>query len=449
MTNHSSVPEVGAEPAGRHDQNMTGEMAPTHETFGDPAEASGASPAATSRGPDHVVSPLIETPAPDRRLRVVMLLNGRSAFEPAWADAAATRVDLVRISIASEAGGAPTALPYLKRVPEPADSFQLASGPSPANARTVRGFAARVVRQRRVKRRLVRSLRLLQAHHGPFDLLHGHFSASAPTIIRGARALGVPYVITEHSSSYSGRNPNNRLSRRGLTRTRRACAGAGAVIPVSKELELAMRAHGVVAAFQVIPNPVDTRLFSAPDVLPGEATIELACVARLDQVKGHDLLLEAIASLRDTLPQLRLTLIGGGPLRDQLEAQARRLGLDGVVSFDGGLPPDAVAQKLRASHAFVLASRWENLSVAALEACATGLPCVLSRVGGLSEIDAEGITLVEPDDLTGLTRAIHATVTHLPDLGTRRRRAELARARYSVEAVGSRLDQIYRRVLGC
>ena len=376
-----------------------------------------------------------------------MVLSDRGAFEPAWADAAATRVDLVRVSIGSEAVGVPTALPYLKRVPGQRDSFQLASGPRPSSTRTWRGFAARAIHRRRVARRLARSVRLLQADLGPFDLLHGHFSASAPTITRGARALGVPYVITEHSSAFSGRNPNNRLSRRGLARSRRACAGAGAVIPVSGELERAMRANGVEATYQVIPNPVDIRLFTAPDVLPDDTTIELTCVARLAQVKGLDLLLEATACLRQALPQLRLTLIGGGVLQDQLEAQARRLDLEGVVTFDGPLGPDAIARRLRASHAFVLPSRWENLSVAALEACATGLPSVMTDVGGLSEIDAEGITLVESGDLVALATAIHATVTHLPDLDTRRRWAESARARYSVDAVGLQLDQTYRRVL--
>ena len=407
---------------------------------------SAASPSAPERGPEAAVTAAGEGAGTDR-LRVLMLVNAGGAFEPAWADAAATRVDLVRVRLGSEAAGTETGLAHLRRVPGAAGSYQLAVGPRRPRAAGVGARLGRALGRGRENRRLVRALARVQADEGPFDLLHGHFSASASRITRGARALGVPYVITEHSTSFSGRNPANPLSRRGLARTRRACAGAGAVIAVSEELERAMRSHGVEAAFHVLANPVDTRIFGAPAGLPAGPTIELTCVARLAQVKGHDLLLAAMADLRPELPQLRLTIVGGGPEADDLEGRARRLGLAGIVTFAGRLPPDAVAERLRASHAFVLASRWENLSVAALEACITGLPCVLTRVGGLPEIQAEGLTFVEPDDLAGLTAAIRAVVTDLPDLATRRRRAESARGRYSVEAVGARLEQIYRQVL--
>ncbi len=387
------------------------------------------------------------TPGGARRLRVVMVMNARAPFEPAWAAAAATRVDLVSVRVVDEPTGEPTALPYLARVRGSTDSFQVVTGPGPITRFAVVGSVRRVLQRRRLARRMVRALRVVQAEQGPFDLLHGHFSASAPIITPGARTLGISYVITEHSSSFSGRNDQNQMSRRGLAQAKRACAGAGAVIPVSGELERAMRGRGIEAAYQVIPNPIDTAVFSAPDVLADGATIELTSVGRLTSVKGHDLLLEAIAGARQAFPQLRLTIVGRGPLRDQLQDQARRLGIDDLVTFAGYLGPAAIAQRLRASHAFVLASRWENLSVAALEACATGLPSVLSRVGGLSEIVAEGVTLVEADDVAGLTRAIHDTLSDLPDLPTRRRRAQAVAARYSVEAVGAQLDQAYRLVV--
>ncbi len=383
-----------------------------------------------------------QPPSPTRP-RIAMLLNPNNSFERVWADAAATHSDVVRITITKHRdGGEPTALPYLWRVVDQPGAYLLDRSRSRRG-----GYPMRLLARRQLIDQLTRSIELLQRDGGAFDLLHWHFTSSSRAMTEVARRVSLPYVVTEHSTAFSGQNPDNQLSRRGLAQSRRCCAGAAAVLPVSKQLETAMVSYDLDANYFVLPNPVDTIHYFPPDELPPPAPIELVSVARLVEVKGHDVLLDAVARLRGPFPGLRLTLVGAGGRRASIEARAHELGLDDHVRFTGFLGAVDIAPRLRAAHAFVLASRWENLSVAALEACVTGLPAVVTNVGGLAEIDAEGITFVEPGDVDGLTAALHAMLADLPDLATRRRRAELARSRYAPDAIGAQLTDIYRQLL--
>jgi len=386
------------------------------------------------------VEPPIPVAALNERPRVLMLV-GSPAFERVWADAAATGADVVRLAMVDPLRGEPTAIEGLRRDAARADTYDVFRR-KPRSTSALR----RRVDRRRLADQLTRATQHLQREEGPFDLVHGHFSAAGQLVSGMARAIGVPFVITEHSTSFSGRNASNRASRAGLARARRVCAEAAAVLPVSAQLQRAMEESGIRANYTVLPNPVDTTEFRSPEQLPPSSTIEVVSVGRLAPVKGHDLLLEAIARIRGDRPNVRLTIVGAGPERVGLEATASALGLDDVVTFTGPLPHAEVAAQLERSHAFVLASHWENLSVAVLEACVVGLPAVVTQVGGIAEVEAEGLRIVPPGDLDALTDALDDVLGHLPDLATRQRWASAAHERFSVEAVGTRLTAIYEEV---
>lgn len=99
-------------------------------------------------------------------------------------------------------------------------------------------------------------------------------------------------------------------------------------------------------------------------------------VGRLAPEKNHAFLLEAFARIRKELPDAVLLLAGRGPLESELREQARSLGLDGAVDFLG--VREDVPEVLRALDVFLLPSVKEGLALAAVEAQAVGLPCVLS-----------------------------------------------------------------------
>jgi glycosyltransferase involved in cell wall biosynthesis len=109
--------------------------------------------------------------------------------------------------------------------------------------------------------------------------------------------------------------------------------------------------------------------------------------------KGHDILLRAVAHCRDLGVPTRLTCVGDGCYRPQMEALAKRLGLADVVRFAGEVPFGAAIRKvLDDGDLFVLPSRTEGLPRALLEAMARALPCIATDVGGVSE-------LLDPRDL--------------------------------------------------
>jgi glycosyltransferase involved in cell wall biosynthesis len=133
----------------------------------------------------------------------------------------------------------------------------------------------------------------------------------------------------------------------------------------------------------------------------------LGCVARLDPVKAHDVLIDAFARLVAAgRHDLELRLLGDGPCRPGLERLAHSRGLAGRVRFLGmaGDIPD----QLRDLDLFVLPSRREGRPTSVMEAMAAGLAVVATRVGSVPELVSPGRTglLAEPGDTEGLARAL-------------------------------------------
>ena len=158
------------------------------------------------------------------------------------------------------------------------------------------------------------------------------------------------------------------------------------------------------AAVRVIANGVDTRFWS-----PGESRARspnLVSVGRLEAVKGYDLLIDAVYRLHRRGMPVGLTLIGSGSQEPLLRGQAERLGLGGHVRFAGSLDPDAVREQLRESGVFVLSSRSEGMPLALMEAMACAVPCVATRVGGITEFAQGVVPLVEPGNPEALAQTI-------------------------------------------
>lgn len=163
----------------------------------------------------------------------------------------------------------------------------------------------------------------------------------------------------------------------------------------------------------VICNGVDTRRYGpAIDKTLIRSRLGLEANARLiimvgtlKRVKGHCHMIEAMTSLVPRYPDLHLLLVGDGELREELQAQVARLDLE-CIHFLGNRHD--VPDLLAASDIFVLPSLWEGLSMALLEAMASGLPIVASEVSGTVQaiIPNETGILVPPGDVQRLTDAI-------------------------------------------
>lgn len=138
----------------------------------------------------------------------------------------------------------------------------------------------------------------------------------------------------------------------------------------------------------------------------------LICVARLGKAKGVDILVQAVSEvIRQGVP-LKCVVLGDGPLKEKLLAEAHSLGLTGHLFFEG-FQKD-VRPYLQAGSAFILTSHLEGLPLSVLEAMACGLPCIVTDVGGSAEAVEHGVVglVIPPASVEAAARAISYLATH-------------------------------------
>ena len=236
------------------------------------------------------------------------------------------------------------------------------------------------------------------------DLVHAHSSKAGVLARTAARRHGVPTVFTPHAWSFLAASTD--AERAVWTRTERLMAGSGRGIVCVSEHERRLGIEAGVLAHTggvVIPNAV--RMPAEPPQPQRHAPV-IGTLARLTRQKGLDILLEAMAIVVRERPDARLRIAGGGPLEVELRMHTRRLGLDGHVRFEGWV--DDGRALLPDWDVFVLASRWEGMPLALLEARAAGLPCVATDVSGTREIirDGEDGWVVPAEDPAALAAAL-------------------------------------------
>ena len=174
----------------------------------------------------------------------------------------------------------------------------------------------------------------------------------------------------------------------------------------------------------------------------------LLCIGRLIPIKGHLVLLRALAQARVREPGVRLDIAGRGPLEPALKSYVRELGLADAVRFLGFVSP--VQRAIEDSAIVVVPSLGEGFGMVALEAMERARPVIASSVGGLPEIVADGETgLVVPSaDADALADAMVALAGNLPRasaMGSAGR--ERALSAFTPERCATRIEQLYRATL--
>jgi glycosyltransferase involved in cell wall biosynthesis len=287
-------------------------------------------------------------------------------------------------------------------------------------------------------------------------LLHVHhvWPAADRYLATLADVAGVPHlVITEHIVG-QGHSPAQRaLKRRELERADAVTAVCGAVA------DALVRDIGVERArLRVVPNGTEPPDEALESVEAREIRVSCGagpmrplwvCAARLEEQKGQDVLLDALAEVARRGLEFTVALAGAGTQRAALEAKSVALGLAGRVRFLGQV--EAIGPLMLAADAVALPSRWEGLPLTLLEALARGRPVVASRVGGIPEVIEDGVhgRLVEPGDARGLADALEA-FHRRPDAASQlgRAGARLVRERYTWSRVVQGFEAVYDEVLG-
>ena len=172
-------------------------------------------------------------------------------------------------------------------------------------------------------------------------------------------------------------------------------------------------------------------------------------VARLVPQKAQHTLIEAAVQFVATRPDVRIALVGDGPLRDEIVALAAARGIADKLVLTG-IRTD-IPQILAASDVFVLSSQWEGMPLSLLEAMAAGCPAVATNVGGVGQVLQDGVTglLVPPGDPAALATAIAAC---LDDPAQARQRAAAALAMvtqtFGMKAMIRKWEAVYLHELG-
>lgn len=302
-----------------------------------------------------------------------------------------------------------------------------------------------------------RTLSLLRAcvREAQADVIHAHNFVPNYHAALATLGLGVAQVCTLHDMGARLQNRRLRtLFQLSLARTR-CVAMVGAQVHqrhVESGLVPARKAHTVLNGIPVSRfAAVHANRNTARQLLGlREDDIVIGCVGRLVPLKNHHRMVDVLATLAHDTPRLRLVIVGDGPQADALQRQVAALGLQDHVVLAGQRKD--VSTLLAAFDVFALPSQTEGLSIALLEACATGLAVVATKVGGNTEIIVDDRTglLVPADDNEALMVALRRM---LADPALRHRLgtagAQWVREHASSQALAAAYGRVYMSALHC
>ena len=293
-------------------------------------------------------------------------------------------------------------------------------------------------------------IRYVQDHR--IDVIHCHlpWAGFLGRILH--RLTGVPVLYTEH-------NKQERYHVLTKTINRLSFNSQSAAIAVSDEVAASIHSniHPAIPVITIL-NGVNVRRFQQRQEARqeirkllgvGEHDLVIGSIAVFRFQKRLDLWLEVFAELKKRFPQVKGVLVGDGPLKEQLLARRKELGLESAVLMPG-LQTNTV-EWLSAMDVYMMSSVFEGLPVALLEAMSCGLPVVCTNAGGTGEVIRDGVDglLVPGEEPMQLLQPLSALVA---DAGLRQRMGETARRRvveaFSVDRMVGELEVLYNLFYG-
>ena len=239
------------------------------------------------------------------------------------------------------------------------------------------------------------------------DHLHAHFGTNSTTVALLAAMLadvsgGLGYSFTTHGPEEFDAPQVLSLGAKVDT-----ADFAVAISSFGRSQLSRWAAFGSWARLKVVHCGIEPSRFSEPQPLP-EGPLRLAAIGRFVEQKGQMVLIHALAKLVETHPDLHLSLIGDGEMRQDLEAAIARYDLARHVTLTGWLSEADVRAELAKAHALVMPSFAEGLPMVVMESMAAARPVVATYIAGTPELVVPGQTgwLVPAGDPDVLAEAI-------------------------------------------
>jgi colanic acid/amylovoran biosynthesis glycosyltransferase len=282
------------------------------------------------------------------------------------------------------------------------------------------------------------------------DHVHAHW-ATYPALAAwvGWRLTGIPYSFTGHAHDLF-------VHQLGL---RRKLRDARFAVVISRYNERLVESLGAdPARVHVVHCGIDLAAYRFRPRAPAPTgRVRAICVASFNEFKGHRVLIDALAVGGPQIDRLDVDLVGEGPLREEVRALALRRGVEGRLAFVGRLSEQDVARRLDAADLAVLPSvvarngDTEGIPNALMEAMASGVPVVSTRLSGIPELVRDGETglLAEPADAGSLRAAIERTLAD-PRAAYERALAgrRLVEREFDIRRIAERLAALFREGAG-
>jgi glycosyltransferase involved in cell wall biosynthesis len=295
------------------------------------------------------------------------------------------------------------------------------------------------------------------------DIIHSHslFITGWMASYYARHRFRVPLVFTYHTmlDSYTHYSPLGARLTSQLARelTRSYANAADAVIVPTQAVALELRRQEVSAPICVTPTGIDIDSFRSPSAnarsfirqrhgIAEDAPLILA-VSRLAHEKNIPLLFEALVSLRARLPQVRLLLVGAGPLGDELRFLSRKNGLDGCVVFCGAVPQTALPAYYAAADVFCFPSTTETQGIVLAEAFAAGLPIIAIDTPQTRDVFGVHLAGKLVSGAQAMAAATHELLADPAKRAAASAHARAAAVHFDVAVTGERMLAVYKTVL--
>ncbi len=270
---------------------------------------------------------------------------------------------------------------------------------------------------------------------GKPDIVHVHVPIKAGQMaLYLKRKYNIPFVVTEHWAIYNHHAPGKFSSQSAWFRllTKKVLSESANFFPVSNELGTAVNKMVVPKTYKVIPNVVDTGLFSYKEKKDPKPFVFLHA-STLNYQKNPEAIIETFIRLNQKYPDTELRILGEVP--PQLQLYLEKKTLPPAVIFEGMVSYKEVAGHMQQSDCLLLFSRYENLPCVILESFCCGVPVISTGVGGIPEVINKDNGLIVPND----TNALYEAMEHMVLQKSKYNRpaiAEAASNQFSYETVG-------------
>lgn len=255
----------------------------------------------------------------------------------------------------------------------------------------------------------------------------------------------IPFIVTEHWTGYHEEHrvklhPYQRID---MLKTAQA---ASCICPVSEHLALAMKKWGIKQSMQVVANVVDTKLFHRAEAQTEKTQKVLHVSSLVDDHKNISGMLDVIKRVTAERKDVQFEIVGDGDIKPYV-AKAQTLEIpDDQLLILGEQTLEEIAQRMRQASVFLMFSRYENLPCVILEAFASGVPVVSSRVGGIHEhLTPDKGLLVKSEDEDGLYKAL-TELLNGPKPSPEMLR-EYAVENFSIERIADQFSMVYQSIV--